>query len=248
MQGIKRRENKWINERNMLGWDEPGLGNKDRFSLGWDEFKGLGAFRWRFQWPFRFMRLECRSQMTVEIQIRGSSARRRLLKWMSWKNMRLFKESVWRTGTHTFVHTQTQGDKGSDVITFSHNNAFYISFQVEGEQDRLMLQKPRKKSISRRRVQNRVISYQKESSRKETKNPEGLSIRQRWLIFASDILLKFGDRVAHIVWGEDEVRAFLTSVLTGWAILTCNPTDHKQWGEQRVMCRGKGLEWGRHSK
>ena len=78
-----------------------------------------------------------------------------------------------------------------------------------------MLQKPRKKSISRRRVQNRVISYQKESSRKGTKSPEGLSIRQQWLIFARDVLLKFGDRDARSVWGEDEVRVCLTSVLTG---------------------------------
>ena len=48
--------------------DKPGLGNMDGFSSGGDEFKGLEAFRWRFQWAFRFLR-QFRSQMMVEIQM-----------------------------------------------------------------------------------------------------------------------------------------------------------------------------------
>lgn len=58
----------------------------------------------------------------------GSSAHRRLLKWMNQEEMRSFKESVWRkTGTHTLMDMPTHRvTKGSDVTPFPIMMAFYF--------------------------------------------------------------------------------------------------------------------------
>lgn len=50
---------------------------------------------------------------------------------------------------------------------------FYISFLRRMRAGKIVLQKLRNKSISRRKVQNRVTKYQKESSRKGTEKSRG---------------------------------------------------------------------------
>lgn len=143
MQGIKRKERlvqAWINERNTLGWDEPGLVNKDGFICRWYDCKGLGSVQVKIPVDIWFFEIGVQIINGDWDVTQGSSAHRRLLKWMNQEEMRSFgREYVENTGTHTLMDMPTHRvTKGSDVTLFSHNDAFYF-FSNSREQSRLML-------------------------------------------------------------------------------------------------------------
>lgn len=164
MQKNERRERLvqiWI-ERNVLGWNEPGLGNKNEFSLEWTKFKGSRKIQ---------------VEVPVGILIYGSGIKKIEDGWRwdsgvlsSWEIIEVNEMGIDKiiqgkhigknrdntcscTCAHVHTHRMTKEEKSELFLIMA---PFYISFLRRRRAGKIVLQKLRNKSISRRKFQNRV--------------------------------------------------------------------------------------------